>query len=79
MADSKPATESLWRKEAAPLMLRRVFIFLSLLISRIVIFFESNHKLYPGRLAYRHELNDLEITDFDGGHLHIGEGEYGQV
>jgi type IV secretory pathway TraG/TraD family ATPase VirD4 len=40
---------------------------------------DTSQKLYPGRLAYKHELNNLEITEFDGNHLHIGEGEYGQV
>ena len=40
---------------------------------------DSSHKLFPGRLAYKHELNTIEITAFDGNHLLIGEGEYGQV
>src|ERR687898_1973277 len=30
-------------------------------------------------MAYKHELHTLAITQFDGNHLHIGEGEYGQV
>jgi len=40
---------------------------------------DTSHKLFPGRLAYKHELNTIEITAFDGNHLLIGEGEYGQV
>jgi hypothetical protein len=60
-------------------MLKRVFKLLSLVISWLEAFFDTSQKLYPGRLAYKHELNILEITDFDGNHLHIGEGDYGQV
>ena len=40
---------------------------------------DTSHKLFPGRFAYKHELNTIEITAFDGNHLSIGEGEYGQV
>ena len=40
---------------------------------------DTSHKLFPGRLAYKHELNTTEINDFDGNHLLIGEGAYGQV
>src|SRR5687768_10070071 len=60
-------------------MFKRVFKVLSLVISWLDVFFDTSKKLYPGRMAYKHELNNLEITDFDGKHLHIGEGEYGQV
>ena len=60
-------------------MLKRVFKLLSLVISWLDVFFDTSQKLYPGRMAYKHELHNLEITDFDGKHLHIGEGDYGQV
>ena len=60
-------------------MLSWLFKVLSVGMSWIAVYFDTAHKLYPGRLAYKHELNDLEITDFDGKHLHIGEGEHGQV
>ena len=60
-------------------MLTRVFKLLSLVISWLEAFFDTSQKLYPGCMAYKHELNNLEITDFDGKHLHIGEGDYGQV
>jgi hypothetical protein len=60
-------------------MFKRVFKVLSLVISWLDAFFDSSKKLYPGRLAYKHELHTLAITQFDGNHLHIGEGEYGQV
>ena len=60
-------------------MFKRIFKLLSLVISWLDAFFDSSQKLYPGRLAYKHELNTLEITAFDGNHLHIGEGVYGQV
>jgi type IV secretory pathway TraG/TraD family ATPase VirD4 len=60
-------------------MLTRVFKFVSLVISWITVFLNTSHKLYPGRLAYKHELINHEITGFTGKYLHIGEGEYGQV
>src|SRR5687767_12943829 len=60
-------------------MLKRVFKLLSFVISWLEVFFDTSQKLYPDRLAYKHELNSLEITAFDGKHLHIGEGDYGQV
>ena len=40
---------------------------------------DTSDKLFPDRLAYKHELTTIEITAFDGNHLLIGEGEYGQV
>ena len=40
---------------------------------------DTTQKLYLDRLAYKHELSNLEINGFDGNHLLIGEGEYGQV
>jgi type IV secretory pathway TraG/TraD family ATPase VirD4 len=79
MADREQAAISTRWKEAAPLMLKQFFKFVSLLISRIAVFLDTSHKLYSGRLAYKHELNSLAVTDFTGNHLHIGEGEYGQV
>jgi type IV secretory pathway TraG/TraD family ATPase VirD4 len=49
-------------------------------ISWLDAFFDSSQKLYPGRMAYKHELHNLEIPQFDGNHLLIGEGgAYGQV
>jgi type IV secretory pathway TraG/TraD family ATPase VirD4 len=60
-------------------MSTRLIKVISLCISWIDAFFDTSHKLFPGRLAYKHELNNIEITAFDGNHLHIGEGEYGQV
>jgi type IV secretory pathway TraG/TraD family ATPase VirD4 len=60
-------------------MLTRLFKVISFCISWIEAFLDTSHKLYPDRLAYKHELNNLEITEFDGNHLLIGEGEYGQV
>ena len=60
-------------------MLTRIMKGISLGISWLDAFFGTDKKLFPARLAYKHELNDLEITEFNGNHLHIGEGEYGQV
>jgi len=60
-------------------MFTRIMKGISLAISWIDAFFGTDKKLFPARLAYKHELNDLEITEFNGNHLHIGEGEYGQV
>src|SRR5918992_2289858 len=48
-------------------------------VSWLAVVLDSSHKLFPGRLAYKHELNTIEITAFAGNHLLIGEGEYGQV
>ena len=60
-------------------MLTRFFKGMSQWISWLAVVLDSSHKLFPGRLAYKHELNTIEITAFDGNHLLIGEGEYGQV
>ena len=60
-------------------MFKRVFKLLSLVISWLDVFFDSSKKLYPGRMAYKHELHTLAIPQFDGNHLLIGEGDYGQV
>jgi len=60
-------------------MLTRLFQSISLWESRLLAWWDTSEKLYPDRLAYKHELNNLEITAFDGNHLLIGEGEYGQV
>ena len=60
-------------------MFKRIFKFLSLVISWLDVFFDSSKKLYPGRMAYKHELRTLAITQFDGNHLLIGEGDYDQV
>jgi type IV secretory pathway TraG/TraD family ATPase VirD4 len=60
-------------------MLRRIWKAFWWWESWISAFLDTSHKLFPARLAYTHELNNIEITMFDGNHLHIGEGEYGQV
>jgi type IV secretory pathway TraG/TraD family ATPase VirD4 len=60
-------------------MLLRLFKFFSSVFSWIAAIFDTSQKLHPARYAYKHELNDLEINEFDGNHLLIGEGEYGQV
>ena len=60
-------------------MLRSLLRDLSLFRSWLAVVLDTSHKLFPGRLAYKHELNTIEITGFDGNHLLIGEGEYGQV
>ena len=60
-------------------MLRALLRDLSRFRSWLAVVLDTSHKLFPGRLAYKHELNTIEITAFDGNHLLIGEGEYGQV
>jgi hypothetical protein len=60
-------------------MLTRFFKIFSQWVSWLAVVLDTSHKLFPGRLAYKHELNTIEITGFDGNHLLIGEGEYGQV
>jgi len=60
-------------------MLTRIFQRISLWESRFLAWWDTSQKLYPDRLAYKHELNNLAINHFDGNHLLIGEGEYGQV
>src|ERR671917_2522933 len=60
-------------------MFTRFFKIFSQWISWLAVVLDTSHKLFPDRLAYKHELNNIEITKFDGNHLHIGEGEYGQV
>src|SRR5918995_5412553 len=66
-------------KEAAPVMLRALLREWSLFRSWLAVVLDTSHKLFPARLAYKHELNTIEITGFDGNHLLIGEGEYGQM
>src|SRR5688500_19152808 len=60
-------------------MLTRFFKIFSQWVSWLAVVLDTSHKLFPGRLAYKHELNTIEITAFDGNHLLIGEGAYGQV
>src|SRR5918998_6688406 len=60
-------------------MFTRLLKIFSQWISWLAVVLDTSHKLFPGRLAYKHELNTIEITVFDGNHLLIGEGEYGQV
>ena len=81
MAHAKqPGIAVCWRgKEAAPVMLTRLFKDISLGISWLKTLLDTSQKLYPNRLAYQHELNNLAISAFDGTHLLIGEGDYGQL
>src|SRR5918995_3994456 len=79
MAHAEPARISPPWKEAAPVMLRALLREWSLFRSWLAVVLDTSHKLFPGRLAYKHELNTIEITGFDGNHLLIGEGEYGQL
>src|SRR5687768_6868432 len=60
-------------------MLTHFFKEVSKAKSRLSAYLDTSEKLYHDRLAYKHELRNLEITTFDGNHLLIGEGEYGQV
>ena len=60
-------------------MLTQLLKIFSLWVSWLAVVLDTSHKLFPGRLAYKHELNTIEITAFDGNHLLIGEGEYGQM
>jgi hypothetical protein len=60
-------------------MLKRLIRGISVGSSQIAAFLDTSQKLFPSRLAYTHELSNIEITAFDGKHLHIGEGAYGQV
>src|SRR5919106_3337431 len=79
MAHAEPARTAISGKEAAPVMLRALLRDLSRFRSWLAVVLDTSHKLFPGRLAYRHELNTIEITGFAGNHLLIGEGDYGQV
>src|SRR5918999_1257947 len=79
MAHAEPARTAISGKEAAPVMLTRFFKIFSKWVSWLAVVLDTSHKLFPGRLAYKHELNTIEITGFDGNHLLIGEGEYGQM
>src|SRR5918999_224542 len=60
-------------------MLRALLRELTRFRSWLAVVLDTSHKLFPGRLAYKHELSTIEITAFAGNHLLIGEGEYGQV
>src|SRR5918997_4392006 len=60
-------------------MLKQFLKIFSQWVSWLAAVLDSSHKLFPGRLTYKHELNTIEITAFDGNHLLIGEGAYGQV
>src|SRR5688572_9414674 len=66
-------------KEDSPVMFRRLWKTFWLWESWITAFLDTSQTLFPARLAYKHELKNIEITAFDGNHLLIGEGEYGQV
>src|SRR5688572_27406264 len=79
VAHAAQARISISGKEATPVMLTRLFKIFSQWVSWLAVVLDTSHKLFPGRLAYKHELNTIEITAFDGNHLLIGEGEYGQV
>src|ERR671916_880819 len=60
-------------------MLMQLLKIVSQWVSWLAVVMDTSHKLFPGRFAYKHELNTIEITAFDGNHLLIGEGEYGQM
>ena len=60
-------------------MLKQFLKIFSQWVSWLAVVLDTSHKLFPGRLAYKHELNTIEITAFAGNHLFIGEGAYGQV
>src|ERR687894_1251484 len=60
-------------------MLKQFLKIFSQWVSWLALVLDTSHKLFPGRLAYKHELNTIEITAFAGNHLLIGEGAYGQV
>src|ERR671916_1276322 len=60
-------------------MFTRFFKIFSQWVSWLAVVLDTSQKLFPGRLAYKHELNTIEVMAFDGNHLLIGEGEYGQV
>lgn len=60
-------------------MLTRLFKKISLWESRFLAWLDTSQKLYLDRMAYKHELKNIAINNFDGNHLLIGEGEYGQV
>src|ERR687894_946349 len=60
-------------------MLKQLLKIFSQLVSWLAVVLDTSHKLFPGCLAYKHELNTIEVTAFDGNHLLIGEGEYGQM
>src|ERR671916_1624399 len=60
-------------------MFTRFFKIFSQWVSWLADVLDTSQKLFPGRLAYKHELNTIEVMAFDGNHLLIGEGEYGQV
>ena len=47
-------------KEAAPVMLRSLLREISQYRSWLAAFLDTSHKLYPDRLAYKHELNPLK-------------------
>src|SRR5688500_8514587 len=79
MAHEKQTRISSPWKEDSPVMLTHFFKGVSKARSRLSAFLDTTEKLYHDRLAYKHELSNLEITPFDGDHLLIGEGEYGQV
>src|SRR5688500_7281170 len=79
MAHEKQTRISSPWKEDSPVMLTHFFKEVSKAKSRLSAYLDTSEKLYTDRLAYKHELNNLDITTFDGNHLLIGEGDYGQV
>ena len=50
-------------------MLTRFFNIFSQWVSWLAVVLDTSHKLFPGRLAYKHELNTIEITAVPGRHL----------
>ena len=62
VAYAKPARNPSSGKEAAPVMLRSLLRDLSRFRSWLAVVLDTSHKLFPGRFAYKHELNTIEIT-----------------
>ena len=59
-------------------MLTHFFKGVSKAKSRLSAFWDTSEKLYLDRLAYKHELSNLEITTFDGNHLLSEKGSMGR-
>jgi hypothetical protein len=50
-------------------MLTQFFKIFSQWVSWLAVVLDTSHKLFPGRLAYKHELNTIEITAVPGRYL----------
>jgi hypothetical protein len=69
MAHAEQARISTSWKEATPVMLTQFFKIFSQWVSWLAVVLDTSHKLFPGRLAYKHELNTIEITAVPGRYL----------